>query len=463
MKSDYDAEIAAAVAGGLPARGNAAAVPNKLIDARNKWMKWDKFVLKSGDNYHAEASIRAAAKYWLTLTSMDLNPNRNVIACANGVLEINQENKTVHFRKQKISDLITMNTGIEWHDNPQNPVIANMWNSFLDRFIPDASIQRMVQMAMGYTLMPGNPERVLLIALGQTSTGKSTFVNLCGKCCGDYAAVIGKTMFQSYKFKPSLILNARKNMLYTTETDGNTAMSLAVTKEYSGGSDRIEVERKGVDEVVVLDLNFVTVLATNLMLSFSELDLAIKRRLYILPFDEIISREEEDKSFGPVFEKVGLEYVFRWLIQGLIMYMQNGEHGALIHNQFTDRLVDEALIETGDPIMAFMEENLEFHEHHDNFHIDESVWTQQRPEWCLSHSVLTQHFKAFWFDNDYQAKDLPSANILTRRLRALGMRKPRKPLWVDGKSGRYWLGVKLKPGAKLLSMPVNPLNRRTGN
>jgi phage/plasmid-associated DNA primase len=266
-------------------------------------------------------------------------------------------------------------------------------------------------------------------------------------------------MFQSYKFKPSLILNARKNLLYTTESDGSTAMSLAVTKEYSGGSDRIEVERKGIDEVVVLDLNFVTVLATNQMLSFSELDLAIKRRLYILPFDEIISREEEDKTFGPIFEKVGLEYVFRWMIQGLIMYMENGEHGALIHNQYTDRLVNEALIETGDPILGFMEECLEMHEHHDNFHIDEGVWTGSRPEWCINDKLLVQHFKAWWFDNDYQARDLPSPNSLTRKLRALGMRKPRKMLWVNGRDGRYWLGVKFKPGARIFAMPVMPLNR----
>lgn len=458
LKAAYEAEVANAVSQNLPSRGSGAMVPDKLILARNHWQKWDRHTLKSGDNFHAEASIRAAAKRWLTITSHDLNWNRNLIACANGVLEFDFEAKKTNFRKQLISDLITMNTGVRWG---AKSATTNLWNQFLDKFLPSAEIQRMAQMAMGYTLMEGNPERVFLICLGQTSTGKSTFVRLCGKALGDYAAPVGKTIFQGHKFKPSLILNARKHLIYTTEFDGNTVISTSVFKEYSGSADEVEVERKGIDEVVVSDLNFVPLLATNQMPPMSEPDKAVLRRLYILPFDEIISKEDEDKKFGLVLEKTCLDAVLRWMVEGLIMYMQNGEK--LIYNKYTEALVKDSVVDMGDPVLEFMESCLDFHEHHDNFHIDEMVWTAERPEWCIDHALLTQHFKAWWFDNDYQPKDLMSANALTRRFRSLGMRKPKKALWVNGKTGRYWLGVRFKPGAQIFTIPTATFKPRASN
>ena len=460
LKADYDTEVENATNSGFPARGSAAAVPDSLIKARNKWDKWSKFVLKSGDNYHAEASIRAAANQGLTIDSKKLNWNKNLIACTNGVLEIDQKNKRVNFREQDLDDLITMNTGIEWHENP-NPESTRMWNCFVDTFIPDAAIQRMAQMAIGHTLLEGNQERVFIICLGQTSTGKSTAVRLWGKAMGDYGAPVGKTFFQGqHKFKPSLILNARKTMVYTTEFDGNTVISTAVVKEYTGG-DSTETERKGVDAVSKDELNFVPILATNLMPSLSEPDMALFRRLYILPFDEIISQDDEDKKFGLRLEKEFLDAVLHWIIDGLILYMQNGEH--LIRNKFTEALVNDAVIEMGDWASEFIDACLEKHEHHDNYKIDKAIWTQQRPEWTINNPTMWQHLQAWMFSVGYQAKDIPTENMMTRRFRALGMRKEKDNVWVNGRSGKYWLGVRFRPGAQIFTIQPGAFQTKAKN
>jgi phage/plasmid-associated DNA primase len=236
-------------------------------------------------------------------------------------------------------------------------------------------------------------------------------------------------------------------------------VSTAVIKELSGGSDILETEVKHQDKVSLSDMQFVTLVATNQLFKLNEPDLAIQRRLYILPFDQVISRELEKKGFAELLEKYSLPTILKWAVDGYLMYIGNG---GLIHNDQTSALAREAMVDI-DVYSEFMESCLEFHEHHDNFHIDEAVWTKERPEWCIEATTLRQHFKAWWYDNDYKEKDFPSANALTRRFLSLGMRKPKKPLWVNSKTGRYWLGVKFKPGAKLYTIQGTAFQTRASN
>ena len=454
LKAVYDAEIASAIAQGAPIRGSGANVPNSLIAARNAYTSWNAFVLKSGMNYNAEQAIKACAKRnGIHQVSDDLDQRRDLLGVANGVLELGDSG--VNLRENQMQDLLTFNTNVEWGEE-LDPQGEALWNDFLDMFIPDLEIRRIIQIAIGYCLLGGNPERVFLIALGQTSSGKSTFARVITKAFGDLAAPVGKTMFQNNKFKPSLTRNKDKRLLSNTEFDNNTIVSTAVIKELSGGSDILEVEVKHKDEVKLSDPQFVTLVATNQLFKLNEPDLAIQRRLYILPFNEIISREKEKKNFADLLERYSLPAVLKWAVDGYLMYIGNK---GLIHNNQTSALTREAMVDM-DVYSEFMEQCLEMHEHHDNFHIDEMVWSD-RPEWCIESTAMKNHFKAWWYDNDYKERDFPSTKALTKRLMSLGMRKPNKPLRVNGKVGRYWLGVKFKPGAKIFTIQPQSFKTNT--
>ena len=446
LKTVFDNQVAQAAAQAMPTRGSGQNVPNALIAARNQYTEWEQWAQKSGMNYNAECAIRACAKRMgIHHVSDDLDQNRELLGVANGVLELNDSG--VLLREQKMQDLITFNTNVEWGED-LDPKGEALWNEFLDLFIPDQEIRRIIQIAIGYCLLGRNSERVFLIALGQTSSGKSTFARVITKALGEYAAPVGKTMFQNNKFKPSLTRNKDKRLLSNTEFDNNVVVSTAVIKELSGGSDIMEVEVKHKDEVKLSDPQFVTLVATNQLFKLNEPDLAIQRRLYILPFDEVISREKEKKNFPDLLEKYSLPAILKWAVDGYLMYIGNG---GLIHNERTSALARGAMVDM-DVYSEFMDQCLEFHEHHDNCRIDEAVWTQDRPDWCINNVDIKNHFKAWWYDNDYQQKDFPSTKSLTKRLRSLGMRKPDKTLWVNGKAGRYWLGVKFKPGAKMFTI-----------
>jgi P4 family phage/plasmid primase-like protien len=458
LKASYDNQVAQATSQALPTRGSAAAVPDALVEARNKYNEWKDWALKSGMNYNAEQAIRACAKRnGVHHVSDELDQHRELLGVANGVLELGENGVT--FRENRMEDLITFNTNVEWkeHADELDPKGVDLWNDFLDMFIPDLETRRIIQIAIGYCLLGWNKERVFMIALGQTSSGKSTFARVIGKAFGDLAAPVGKTMFQNNKFKPSLTRNKDKRLLTNTEFDNNVTVSTAVIKELSGGSDILETEVKHQDAVKLSDPQFVTLVATNQLFKLNEPDLAIQRRLYILEFNEVIARELEKKDFATLLEKYSLPAILKWAVDGYLMYIGNG---GLIHNEHTSALTREAMADM-DVYSEFMETCLEFHEHHDNFHIDEGVWTKDRPEWCIENTAMRSHFKAWWYDNDYKERDFPSANSLTRRLLALGMRKPKKPLWVNGKAGRYWLGVKFKPGAKIFTIQPQAFKTNT--
>ena len=382
--------------------------------------EWAKFILRNGDNYRAEQAIKRCAKL-LPISSDDLDFNRRLLAVSNGVLELKDDG--VVLREQKIDDMITMNAGIEYNETP-NPFGAKLWKEFLDRFLPDPEVREIVQVGMGYSLLGGNPRRALMLPLGQTSSGKSTFSRACYKAVGDYGGAISKQMFQSSQFKPTMLRNAKKRIVVCNEFDNNSTISTAAFKEITGNVDEVEVQRKGIDEVKVNEVHFTPWIPTNLMPKFSDPDLAIERRLYPIEFNETISHEDERGEYGEIIEQIALESVLLWQIEGYKMYIANG---GLIRNELTKKWINKYMRQI-DVYSTFIDECLE-----------------EDAKGSIENQELKQFFNSWMYVNDYKDKDIPSTHTFTTRLRALGLKKPDYPVTPKGKPpGRYWLGIKLK-------------------
>ena len=452
LKADLDMQIGLAVAAGLPSRGNGQNVPADLMIARNLYERWNQWTEKSGSNLNTERVIKNASKRpGVILTTEELDQNRRLLGVDNGVLELGKDG--VRLREAVMTDMITMNTNVPYVDRSDLDQFGEqLWKEFMDTFIPNHQVRKIIQIAMGYCLLGGNPERVFLIAMGQTSSGKSTFARVIVKALGEYAAPVGKTMFQGHKFKPSLTLNKSKRFVANTEFDNNTAVSTAAFKEITGGSDAIEVEVKGVDAVNVNDLMFTPLIATNEMPRLTDPDLAIERRFYILPFDQTIEEDKAKIGFPELLEKFSLTSIFKWMVEGYVMYCENG---GLVRNEQTKALVKNAMSDI-DPFSTFINECIVKHDDLDKRGVQ---WTQ-RPDWCFPSSGMYPRFLQWWDSNC--APDRPPSRIeLFKRLRALGLVNTGKNIRPQNKEvGIYWEGIKLKMASV---EDINGVLRRTRN
>jgi phage/plasmid-associated DNA primase len=73
-----------------------------------------------------------------------------------------------------------MNTHIAWKE--PSKFAQDKWDEYLDTFLPDVEERKVAQIALGHCLPGGNPEKIVIILMGDPNTGKSTMVKHDGSC-----------------------------------------------------------------------------------------------------------------------------------------------------------------------------------------------------------------------------------------------------------------------------------------
>lgn len=460
LKRKLDAQINLAVSAGSALSGMNA--PTDLVKARAEYQKWAGWAEKSGNNMQAEAALKAAASIrckdgdghdvvdgWrVTCTTEDLNGSKHLLGVANGVIDLGKDPgddekwPDLTLRDALPTDLITMNTEVAWpHGTAERAGSANvgrvnrgskLWRNFLDKFLPDPEIRRIAQIAMGSTLYGGNPQRALLIFIGASSTGKSTFSEVCAKALGNYGGNIGKEAFQGHKFKPTLILNKHKRFVINSEFDANVGLSTAMIKEITG-NDGIPIERKGVDEVDLVYPHFTPGLATNTMPRLTDPDTAVERRIYPIRFDQVIDEDDPDlqPDFADKLKAHALDAVFEWLVDGYTMYRRDG---GLVRNELTEWWRSEAMTEIDD-VSLFISQCFIVA---DNMKDKRARW-QDQPRWCVSIAEMRQSYETWFYENDFQGFNILSKPAFVARMSHLGYWQDQRR--VDGIKGRFWFGV----------------------
>lgn len=214
LATDYEAELLQAINGGQPTSGvNAPAQLKRALKALERWSKW---VERSGNNRQSDEAIKAARTLpYVRLEVDDLDSNPFLLGVANGVLELGDQ---VILRETRLNDFITLNTNVMYTETPSEHS-KNLWKDYLDTFLPDPELQKAVQVAFGYCLMGGNPEKKIIILKGDTNTGKSTFINAVKAALGDYAKSVNQSVFQNHKLNPVLGNALTKRLVVCSEFD----------------------------------------------------------------------------------------------------------------------------------------------------------------------------------------------------------------------------------------------------
>jgi putative DNA primase/helicase len=181
-----------------------------------------------------------------------------------------------------------------------------------------------VQRAVGYSLTGNTREQVIFIAHGTGRNGKSTFTTTLLSLLGEYGQ---QTPTETLMVKrgdsiPNDLARLKGTRLVAAmESDEGRRLSEALIKQLSGG-DRIPARFMRA-EWFEFQPTFKIWLATNHKPVIRGTDLAIWRRIRLVPFTVTISEQEEDKQLG---EKLQAEFpgILRWAVEGCLAWQQHG-------------------------------------------------------------------------------------------------------------------------------------------
>lgn len=365
----------------------------------------------------------------LSVEASALDARRDLLVCSNGTVELENLSGSaysVKLRPSRLEDYNTVSTGVAYKASARLPE----WDKFLERFQPDPEVRTWLQKLAGYTLLGRNPKRLMVVALGVTSTGKTTFANAMSAALGGYAASTTMTVFrdnQDERPRPDLVKVLNKRFVFAEEASASWHLHPDQIKRLTGGapiSARVPYAKEYMDIVPA----FTPWLLTNAAPTIEGADAALWRRVVVVPFDIQIPESEEDSHFQEVLESPdGRSAVLAWLVEGYRLYLESPSEltyvpaGAIeAGRRFRAEVSDfasaiEDLCEYGEP---------------SDYRVGSSQLFQAYLVWCDNHAI--------------KDRDRMSLQKFGRELKGLGYEK--KQFKIDGKPVRMLTGLRLKEG-----------------
>ena len=191
------------------------------------------------------------------------------------------------------------------------------WRAFLDRITAgDQELQRYLQRVSGYCLTGSIREQVMFFLYGDGNNGKGLFVNTLTAIWLDYAVVAPmETFIECHGERhPTELAHLRGARLVTAqETEQGRRWSETKLKALTGG-DPIPARFMRGDFFTYMP-EFKLLITGNHKPSLRSVDVAIRRRLHLIPFVVTIPKQERDPE---LFDKLKTEWpgILQWAIEG---------------------------------------------------------------------------------------------------------------------------------------------------
>lgn len=214
---------------------------------------------------------------------------------------------------------VTLGLGCDYDPEALSP----LWNSFLERFQPDPEIRLWLQKLVGYSLYGANPDRLFVVCFGPSSTGKTTFAEALRAALGDYAAVVNMTVFrdnQDDRPRPDLIRALRKRFVYAEEASSSWHLHPDQVKRLTGGAPVVARGMRS-DAFHEIAPAFTPWLITNAPPTIEGADIALRRRLVMVPWNVVVPQEAEDSSYrARLMDPEVRPAVLAWALAGWTLY-----------------------------------------------------------------------------------------------------------------------------------------------
>ena len=193
-----------------------------------------------------------------------------------------------------------------------------LWHRFLDRVLPEADAQLLLEEFMGYCLMPHHLLEKLLLLYGEGLNGKSVTLELIEALLGSRnVSYLSLSDLTNDDVKRADIEGKMLNISHESGKDVNPN----VLKQLTSG-ERVTVKRLYRDPRETNNYGkFIT--AFNI-LPRAENSFGFFRRLLILPYKVTIPREEIDRQLASKL-KQELSGILNWVLATLPALMMRGE------------------------------------------------------------------------------------------------------------------------------------------
>ena len=355
---------------------------------------------------------------------------------SNGVIDLNEAAKADKptevplgslVRVAKFDDYVSLNTDVAFDIRAE----SKAWNFYLHTFLPDTVYRRFVQKVMGYCLLGNNSERLLVFLQGGTSTGKSTLLEAVMGATGDYSTVVNVNEIFRERHdggpNPGLVQALSRRIITASEIGQHHQLHADVIKRMTGG-DHLSARELYSNTMVGRVPAFTPVIATNSMPKIKDGDSALWRRLLVLPFDHQI-KDASNKHKKLTESKEAMEAVLLWLVEGALMYLEEGLDQSTWPDQCVTR-AKEFVAGTSD-FQAFL-----------------SSCTQEDPESGVEQEKLYKYYRAWAASESIPEKEWLTKTGFTKAMTSNGFKVKRTSRTVDGtrEDLRLYAGLRAEKG-----------------
>ncbi len=256
-----------------------------------------------------------------SILTEDLDAARSLVNFTNGTLDIEKGS----FREHRREDHITKITGVKY--NPE--ALCPLWLEHLRTvFDGDEEFISAFQMMAGYNLLADNPEQIIFVPHGSGQNGKSVTLNTLRAVFGDYSCTLPAESLMSQKYhdptrgRADLAVLRGARIAIASESDNGTTLSESLVKILTGG-DELSLRNPYGKYQYSFTPGAKIWLITNHLPRIKGTDLAIWRRIWLIPFTVTIPAEKRDPRIG---EKLIKEApgIMAWCLKGLQRYQENG-------------------------------------------------------------------------------------------------------------------------------------------
>ena len=272
---------------------------------------------------------------------------------------------------------------------------APQWNKFLAEVLPDESVRKYLQRAMGYTLLGEMNQRAMFLLYGPSGTGKSQFIEAIANILGDFATTAASATFRKKHGNSSATNDLHglkgKRLISSSETSETSELDEELLKRFTGrdqvtSRDLYEKNQTWTPEGAVW-------LTTNFLPKLSSDDNAVWLRIKPIKFEQVFAGTEGDvPDVAMKIVKSEAAGILNWLLEGVREYLEVGlQEPAQIVQNTTDHRRES------DNVAQFLEESgdLGMVVHTEGQTVRVSLLYSRYEHWCKENRVVPLGIRRF--------------------------------------------------------------------